>query len=347
MKFNSFIVQLDLQKASFNDHILHEGKLFNGHFIKIFKSIYLLHFKTQTAFKHLDPVKFRNREKEAIVLLPLFSKLNKRKLTKIAKILLTPEGRQKDKMIPNILLVEKFLLVEKLLEFLMVTRKEMLEMLVELELDSQIKIINLTQLKVTSYKNFEMYRDQLVDILEKAFQERKRALKISDIELQMKFPVSSTFFKYLLFQIKDRFGINQMGDLLIFQKIAITEKDRKLMDNIEVLLKKNRMVIFTVDNVLKISELPFQEVNDSLWFLLDQGTLIQLNEKYFMFNEDLKKILFRMKKHKRNQGEKIDIQDFREMTTLNRKNLIILFEYFDSQQITKRIGNARKILLNV
>ena len=109
-------------------------------------------------------------------------------------------------MIPNILLVEKFLLVEKLLLFLSVNRQEMLEMLVELELDSQIKIINLLQLKVTSFKNFEIYREQLLNILEKAFQDRKRSLKISDIELEMKFPASSTFFKYLLFKYLSNFN---------------------------------------------------------------------------------------------------------------------------------------------
>jgi hypothetical protein len=43
----------------------------------------------------------------------------------------------------------------------------------------------------------------------------------------------------------------------------------------------------------------------------------------------------------------IDIGSFREMTMFNRKNIILLFEYFDSIHVTSREGNQRKILLGV
>jgi hypothetical protein len=42
----------------------------------------------------------------------------------------------------------------------------------------------------------------------------------------------------------------------------------------------------------------------------------------------------------------IDFIAFREMTSLSRKYLIVLFEYFDSRQITQRQGDKRKILVS-
>jgi hypothetical protein len=72
-----------------------------------------------------------------------------------------------------------------------------------------------------------------------------------------------------------------------------------------------------------------------------------LSEKYYIFNDDLNKILNKLKKYKRNQGEMIDIQSFRELTLLTRRYIIILFEYFDTHRITQRVNNQRKILLTV
>jgi hypothetical protein len=75
--------------------------------------------------------------------------------------------------------------------------------------------------------------------------------------------------------------------------------------------------------------------------------VVQLNERYFIFAGDLHKILNRLKKYKRNQGEMIDIKSFREFTLLTRKYILALFEYLDSQKITERVDNKRKILLGV
>ena len=74
---------------------------------------------------------------------------------------------------------------------------------------------------------------------------------------------------------------------------------------------------------------------------------MQLNERYFIFSDEYNKIINRLKKFKRNQGDIITIDDLRTMTSLSRKYLIVLFEYLDGQNITQRIGNKRKILLGV
>ena len=119
------------------------------------------------------------------------------------------------------------------------------------------------------------------------------------------------------------------------------------MAEIERLLRKNKLAIFSIEDIIKVSDLEYKEINDSLWYLLSDDEIVQLNEKYFIFSEDLDKIINRLKKYKRNQGEMIDIKSLREMTAFNRKNLITLFEYFDSRKITQRINSKRKILLVV
>jgi selenocysteine-specific elongation factor len=79
--------------------------------------------------------------------------------------------------------------------------------------------------------------------------------------------------------------------------------------------------------------------------MLTEGKFVQLNERYFMFSDEYQKIINRLKKFKRNQGDIISIDDLRTLTTYSRKYIIILFEYLDLQNITVRVGNKRKILL--
>ena len=42
----------------------------------------------------------------------------------------------------------------------------------------------------------------------------------------------------------------------------------------------------------------------------------------------------------------LTIDDLRTLTSYTRKYLIVLFEYWDGQNITRRVGNKRQILLS-
>ena len=79
--------------------------------------------------------------------------------------------------------------------------------------------------------------------------------------------------------------------------------------------------------------------------MLNEGKFLQLDERYFIFSEEYAKIINRLKKFKRNQGDILTFDDLRDMTAYSRKYLIVLFEYWDRQNITCRVGNQRKILL--
>ena len=51
--------------------------------------------------------------------------------------------------------------------------------------------------------------------------------------------------------------------------------------------------------------------------------------------------------HRANIAGIVDIKTLRELTLFSRKYIITLFEYFDAQKITNRLGNKRKIMLMV
>jgi len=345
MRFNSYVVELKHRETSLTGSVLIAGNIVSANFKKIAQNLFVAQFKNQVECSFLEKIELKNRDKEIMVLLPVLSKYNKRKLTKLSKMLNKPEGREKINILFNLTTIDKFVKIGELLHFFSIGRGKVIELLVEKELQKKIKIINFSQLVVTSYENYQKYIEQLNSILTERYTNGNQVLKFSEIESKIKLPQSSLFFKYLIHTFTNRFSFKIKKDKIVFRKLALSKNEKESMVEVLEILKKNKFSIFSIENVLELSDLSYKEVNDALWFLVESGEVVQLNANYFIFRNELNKILNRLRKYKRNQGEMIDIQAFRELTLFTRKYIIILFEYFDSQEITRRIENQRQILL--
>ncbi|MCK5058062.1 MAG: SelB C-terminal domain-containing protein [Candidatus Aminicenantes bacterium] len=347
MKFNSYFIQLTHRESAFTGNLIIGDNPVHTNFKKIGNNIFIAYFKNQVELKFLENIEFKNKSKSVVVLFPVISKYNKRKLTKIAKILSSAGMIEKNTLLLDFLTVEKILRVGELLYFFSESKNLAVNLLTRMELDKKIKIIDFHNLSITSYKNFLEYRKELKTVFNNYVINRDNAVKLSEIEPWLKLPISSIFFKYLLHSLDENFSFRIVKDKIIFRALTLSEKEKEYIKKIEDALKKNKAPIFAIDDILKSTDLHYKEVNDSMWYLLDVGKVVQLNKKCFIFSNDLHKIINKLKKYKRNQGEMIGINSFRELTSYSRKYIIILFEYFDSRHITTRVENERKILLVV
>lgn len=349
MKFNSYIVDFEHRETSLVRNLQVSGKTVPANLKKIGHDLFIMQLKNQEVFKFLEKLGLPKGDKEITVLLPVLSKYNKRKLGKLSKILdkSKPEGREKYAILSNLLHVDKFLRIDELLDFFSLEREDVVSFLVDLEVKEKIKIISFTDLLVTSYEHFNQYIELLNAFLNESHTGTNQVLKLSEIESKIKLPQSSLFFKYLIRLPADSYSYKIRKDRLVFKRATLSENERESLVELTEILKKNKLSVFSIEDLLKVSGLSHKEVNNSLWILVDRGEVVQLNERYFIIAADLHKILNRLKKYKRNQGEMIDIKSFREFTLFTRKYIIALFEYFDSQKITERVNNERKILLGV
>ena len=347
MKYNSYLVELNHRDANITATLELDGHSVPVNLKELASRLYIAYFKHQIALTFMQQIQFKNRDKKIVILLPLLSKYNKRKLKKISNYICSEKKMEITSLLLNLLEVEKFLEVKNLLDFFTLEHQATLELLVQLEIKKEVKILEFSNLSIMAFHNYLEIAKDFRNIIGGFYQDRTRSVKLTDIETKLKLPRSSLFFRYLVRSLQEEFSLKIFCDKIVFQKLALSDHDREAMTAIEQLLRKKKLNLFTVEDVIKESELKYKEVNDTLWYMLEAGEIVQLNEEYFIFSEDLNKILNRMKKHKRNQDETIDIQSFREMTLFNRKKLIILFEYFDAKRITERVGNKRRILLNV
>lgn len=347
MKFNAYFVELDHQEPGFTGNLLIQDKSHSANFKKMGERLYTAFFRKQIPLRFREKISFKNRKNQIQVLLPVLSKYNKRKLKKISHILKESHDMTERDIILNLLSVEKFLRVQRLLNFFTLEKQEITDFLIEMEQSKRIKIIDFNSLYIISYDHFQNYLKELKSLFQYLYENRVNTIKFSEIESKIKISQSSIFFKYLLNSFDNTFSFKILKDKILLQKVSLSEKEKKIITGIESILKKNRLTVFSIDNVLKLGGFKYHEVNNSLWYLVEEDQLVQLNNQCFMFHTDLTKILNRLKKYKRNQGEFIDIQSFRELTLFNRKSIITLLEYLDSQNITRRVGNKRQILLTV
>lgn len=350
MKFNAYIVRLEHRENSLTGSLLVDGVTVSANFKKIAPDIFLAQFKSQMAFTFRQKLELKSREKQLTVLMPELSKYNKRKLTKLSKFLehLDPfdgEGDERFYILSHLTTIDKFTQTVDLLDFFSLDHPAVLAFLLDKELKQEIKLIDLTYLTVTSYDHYRSCLEQFNAILTESYTSRSQSLKFSDIEAKTKLPQSGIFFKYLLRSLSGSFSFNIRKDRIMFRKVALSTNEKASLGEISEILKKNKMAVFSIDEVLKLSGLSYKVVNDSIWYMVDGGEVVQLNQRYYILESEMAKILNRLKKYKRNQGEMIDIKDFRELTLYTRKYIIAIFEYLDSQHITQRVENQRKILL--
>jgi len=345
MKFNSYFVKLDHSENSFTGNLIIEDKSVPANFKKVENDFFIAYFKNQIKLKYRETPVFKNKKKSLEILLPVLNKYNKRKLGRIIRILEKLNPEDPGSTILDLLSIDKFLRIQKILFFFSFEKQDIIDILIEMELNRKIKIIDFNSLYIMSHDHFQNYLNELKSLLNFLFENRINTIKFSEIEAKIKISQSSILFKYLLSSLDNLFSFKILKDKILLEKVSLNEKEKQNIETIEGLLKESRRQVFSIENILKSSRLKYNEVNDSLWYLVEDEQLIQLNQNYFIFSADLTKILNRLKKFKRNQGETIDIQAFRELTMYNRKSIITLLEYLDSQNITQRVGDKRKILL--
>lgn len=365
MKFNGYIVQLEHKDSGFtgimtlkeSNEAGTDTEMVNvsANFKKIARDLFIANFKKQVQFHFKEKVNLKNRNKDFTVLLPVTSKFNKRKLTRISKFLVPMTGNEKNLLqsldrtdiLMSLIAIEKFVKADDLLEFFDFPREEFIEFLLDKEVEQELKIIYVSNLTIISKRNIDDYMTDMSTFLTNCHTTRIKNVKISDIASSVKLPPTSMFFRYLVRRLASNYSYKVFPDKIVFQQMPLSEFEKKSLSEIEQVLHECKKTVFSIENLIKFTGHEYDLVNESLWMMVESGQVVRLNEKYFIFKDDLGKLVYKLKTYKRNQGELIDIPALRDLTLLSRRHLIALFEYFDEQKITERVDNRRKILISV
>ncbi|HDP95394.1 MAG TPA: hypothetical protein ENN40_08565 [Candidatus Aminicenantes bacterium] len=347
MKFNAYFVALKHEELHFTGRVSLGNSNLQATFTRVDTGLYTAHFKQQIFLRHHQFMRLGNRDIPGDVLLPVLSKYNKRKLRKIAHILQTHPDPDPGQIVLLLLEVDRFLEAGLILDFYAISHAEMLQRLVQSELRGELKLIETLPLLVTSQDSLARLRKSMREWLEAKREKSTRAIPLTHLEFHLKIPHSSLLFRYLLFPETQSGTFRLLDDQITFPRQGLSVKEKENIRLIEEEVQRRHKVVFSIDDLLHTSGLSYPSINSALWFLLNEEQVVRLNERDFVFQADLAKIINRLKKFKRNQGDMIDIATFRELTALSRRAIIPLLEYMDTRQITARTGDRRRILLTV
>jgi selenocysteine-specific elongation factor len=84
------------------------------------------------------------------------------------------------------------------------------------------------------------------------------------------------------------------------------------------------------------------KVKDVLLLLIDEGFIVKIKDDLFFHSQPMAQIRKELVNFLTMHGE-ITTPQFKELTGISRKYLIPLIEYFDSKNVTIRIGDIRKL----
>ena len=87
-----------------------------------------------------------------------------------------------------------------------------------------------------------------------------------------------------------------------------------------------------------------KRLTDILSILSKEGTVVRINEAYYLSGSAYQQILTLLKEFFSKKAE-MSVAEFRDLLTTSRKYALPLLEYLDSSKITLRTGDVRKLLI--
>jgi selenocysteine-specific elongation factor len=126
----------------------------------------------------------------------------------------------------------------------------------------------------------------------------------------------------------------------------LSPSDRVLRDELELLFRRSGLEALTMEAALKrIDSAPKERARKLLKLLVDSGTLIRLDDEMLIHREALEALRERLREYAMKCGANIDVPAFKTLIGLSRKYAIPLLEYLDRHGVTRREGDARRILI--
>ncbi|MBW1837906.1 MAG: selenocysteine-specific translation elongation factor [Deltaproteobacteria bacterium] len=165
-------------------------------------------------------------------------------------------------------------------------------------------------------------------------------------ELKSKFSsfLSPKLFNLVLGQmIKDKEIVqDEVTVRLAIHAVALGIDQKQIKEEIVNAYKENGLTPPYFKELSKSLGIDSQSAKDVLMHLVDEGLIIKVKEDLYFIADAVKDLQDRLVDFLGSHGEMTTPQ-FKDMAGVSRKYLIPLIEYFDSQNVTIRIGDIRKL----
>jgi selenocysteine-specific elongation factor len=165
-------------------------------------------------------------------------------------------------------------------------------------------------------------------------------------ELKSKLPdfLNPKLFTLMINQMTKDKDIVLDGDMVHLEghKVSLAEDQSGIKMKIARAYKESGLTPPYFKELVQENKIDPARAKDVLMLLVDEGAVIKVKEDLYFHTDNINDIKNRMVEFLQKNGE-MSAPQFKEMAGASRKFLIPLLEYFDSKNVTIRIGDIRKL----
>jgi len=172
----------------------------------------------------------------------------------------------------------------------------------------------------------------------------KTGMPKEELAAQLPKPVDVKLYNFILRQLAEDDQIAQEMEWvrLTAHKIDLTKDEEIIRERIEKsYLQADLQPPFFKEVAARLPGTPRQH-QDVLDWMFSQGILIKVKEDLYFHKASLENLKQRLIDFFR-ENEELSAPQFKEITQASRKYTIPLLEYFDSQKVTVRVGDVRRL----
>ena len=198
---------------------------------------------------------------------------------------------------------------------------------------------------VSDAKRTATIEEKLISILELFHQQQPLLTGQNAAQLCKELSVDEVGFEKIIDRMTASDRVIKDGNLIRLgsHQIQFTEEEATAKETLEKLLFEAGINTPTLNEIkTHLSEYHPQLVESTFYALLNLGYFIKLADNYFIHKKVFDETVETLKEYLVNNGT-ISVGEFRELGQTSRKYAVPFLEYCDTQNITVREGNVRRL----
>ncbi len=129
---------------------------------------------------------------------------------------------------------------------------------------------------------------------------------------------------------------------LTTHRVQLATDQEEVTRRLETLYQRGQLTPPTLKEVEAALKLPLAQIQPLLAVLVNQGKLVKVKEDLYFHTEAIAQLKAKLVDFLKKNRE-ISIPQFKDLTQTSRKFTIPLLEYFDTNRVTVRVGEARRL----
>ncbi|MFW5901871.1 MAG: selenocysteine-specific translation elongation factor, partial [Thermodesulfobacteriota bacterium] len=195
-------------------------------------------------------------------------------------------------------------------------------------------------------ETLEHFKTQAVEQLSRYHRKHPLKTGMPKGELKSKFPpvLSNKLFNQLIHRMVQADAICQAENTIRLpdHEVRLAEDESDLKEKILAVYEREGLQPPVFKDLVKHLNIRSETAKNIVMHLVDEGKLVKAKDDLFFHHQVLAGLQEKLVSYLKANGE-IDTPAFKEMTGVSRKYTIPLLEYFDSANVTIRVGDARKL----